>query len=113
MPPTQQQQIDALKMAVKALQDRQDKADQMRKDTHDMVSAMAEKVNAMHSGLMEPQLGQGEKSLIERMADVTVNIEAAQRTAGNMGKAARWIAAIALAVGLFVAAWKAGHAPQP
>lgn len=105
MPPTQQQQIDALRAEVAALKDRQDKADKMREQTHTMVAGM-------YHALMEPQLGQGDKSLIERMAEVTVDIEAGQRTANNLLGALKWLSGLILAAGVIYAAWKTGQQPK-
>lgn len=56
MPPLQAQ-IDELKR-------RMDVADLMRTDSHKMLAEL-------HQALMVPQYGHGEKSLLERMADVT------------------------------------------
>jgi hypothetical protein len=105
MPPTQQQQIDALKAEVAALKTRQDKADTMREQTHTMVAGM-------YQALMEPQIGHGDKNLVERMAEVTVNIEAGQRTANNVLGALKWLSGLILAAGVIYAAWKTGHQPK-
>jgi septal ring factor EnvC (AmiA/AmiB activator) len=113
MPPTQQQRIDALEAAVEAMRTRQDAADKVREDTHKRVQDMQGKVDAMFAALMQPQVGHGDKSLVERMAEVTVNIEAAQRTGENLGTLARWLAAMALAGGLLIALLKFGHNPNP
>jgi hypothetical protein len=79
MPPSQQQQIDALRAEIKALAERQAIADAMRADTHQMVIAMSEKVDHLCRVFLEPQVGQGPKTLAERMAEVTVSIESGGR----------------------------------
>jgi len=59
-------------------------------------------VQDMHTALMEPQLGQGDKPLLQRMAEVTVEIESGKRSADAILYAARWFVAIgAFFAGLF------------
>lgn len=77
MPPSQAQIIAALTARTDALEKRQDAADKMRGETYQMVADM-------HQALMTPQYGQGEKSLLERMAEVTVDIESGRRTTDNL-----------------------------
>lgn len=87
MPPLQPQ-IDELKR-------RMDVADLMRTDTHKMLAEL-------HQALMIPQYGHGEKSLLERMADVTVAIESGDRAAENLTKWAKrlaFVGAVLAAVG--------------
>lgn len=87
MPPLQAQ-IDELKR-------RMDVADLMRTDSHKMLAEL-------HQALMVPQYGHGEKSLLERMADVTVAIESGDRAAESLTKWARrlaFIGAIIAAIG--------------
>jgi hypothetical protein len=113
MPPTQQQQIDALKAEVAALKDRQDKADTMREQTHAMVGHVQSKVDDMHQALMEPPpFDPDQKSLIARMVEITVNIEAGQRTANNVLGALKWLSGLILAAGIIYAAWRTGHVPK-
>jgi hypothetical protein len=92
MPPSQQQQIDALRAEIVALGKRQDDADAMRIDTHN-------KVSDMHRALMEPQIGQGSKSLLDRMAEVTIEIESGKM----VGKRIVFIAQVCAAVGVVAA----------
>jgi hypothetical protein len=82
--PTLQQQIDALSARIEA-------GEKMSNDTHKMVADM-------HRALMEPQLGHGDKSLVERMADVTVEIESGKRTADGVLTVAKWLVGVAAAV---------------
>jgi hypothetical protein len=92
--PTLQQQIDALTARIEA-------GERMREDTHKMVADM-------HRALMEPQLGQGDKSLIERMAEVTVEIESGKRTADGVLSIAKWLVGVAAAVAALAAMLKFG-----
>lgn len=87
MPPLQQQ-IDDLKR-------RMDAADLMRTDSHKMLAEL-------HQALMVPQYGQGDKSLLERMAEVTVAIESGDRAAESLTKWAKrlaFVGAILAAIG--------------
>lgn len=86
MPPMQPQ-IDELKRRLDDHDRRMDVADLMRQDTHKM---MAE----LHQALMVPQFGHGDKSLLERMADVTVAIESGDRAAENLTKWAKRLAMV-------------------
>lgn len=70
--PPLQTQIDQLAA-------RMDEGDRMRTDTHKMVTEL-------HNALMQPQVGQGDKSLLERMADVTVAAETGARAADAVTK---------------------------
>lgn len=92
--PSLQSQIDALAARIEA-------GDAMRNDTHN-------KVSEMHRALMMPQLGQGDKSLIERMAAVTVEIESGKRTADGILKLAKWLVGVAAAVAAVAAMLKFG-----
>lgn len=116
MSPPLQTQIDALKDQLEALRDqvsalerRQDVADLMRVDTHKMVSEL-------HLALMTPQLGQGDKSMLQRIADVTVAVETGDRAAESLVKWLKRVAAIGaflIAVGAYLSKigfWK-GTAP--
>lgn len=84
--PSVQQQIDALAS-------RMDAADRTREDTHTMVADM-------HQALMVPQYGHGDKSLLERMADVTVAIESGDRAAENLTKWAKRLAFVGTGLGV-------------
>ncbi len=86
MSPPLQQQIDDLKR-------RMDIADLMRTDSHKMLAEL-------HQALMVPQYGQGEKSLLERMADVTVAIESGDRATES---AIKWLKRLVYVVGIFAA----------
>lgn len=87
-PRNTQAQIDAIAKALTALTERVDHEASVRDENHKMLSAL-------HSALMIAQPGQDGKSLLERMADVTVEIESGKRTAANMVSIAKWFAAIA------------------
>ena len=88
------QEFDALAAKV-------DAGEIMRNDTHNMVAVM-------FRALMEPQIGQGDKSLIERMAAVTVDIESGRRTTDNLISIARRLVAVAAIVASLAAAIKLG-----
>jgi hypothetical protein len=104
MLPTQQQQIDALRAALGGLQARLDVADRTREDTHRRVQDMQGKVDAMYNALMQPQIGQGDQSLIVRMASVTVEIESGKRTA----RFALWVFGFFAAAGAGLAVFTLG-----
>lgn len=97
---SQQQLNDQMQVRMKALEDRQDAADRMRQDTYKMVAHM-------HGALMEPQPGHDGRSLVERMAEVTIDIESGKRTAENMVTLAKWFTAIGALVA-FIASLKLG-----
>jgi hypothetical protein len=83
-----------------------DEAENMRKDTHQMVADM-------HAALMEPPaFDPNQKSLVARMADVTVEIESGKRTAENVLSIAKWLVAVAAAVAVLAAVLKIGHWPN-
>jgi hypothetical protein len=60
-------------------------------------------VHDMHKALMEPQLGQGDKPLLQRMAEVTVEIESGKRTADGVLYVARWLVAIGAVIAALMA----------
>ena len=76
---------------------RKDAADKTREDTHTMVADM-------HQALMIPQYGQGDKSLLKRMADVTVAIESGDRVAENLMKWAKRLTFVGTALAAIAAA---------
>jgi hypothetical protein len=78
--PTLQSQIDTLSR-------RADDADEMRAETHKMVTEL-------YQALIVPQYGQGNKGLLERTADVVVAIEAGDRAAESLTKWAKRLAVI-------------------
>lgn len=86
MPPSLQTQIDDLKR-------RMDVADLMRTDSHKMLAEL-------HQALMVPQYGQGDKSLLERMAEVTVAIESGDRATESLIK---WLKRLAFVGAVLVA----------
>ena len=92
-----QDQIDALTARVEA-------GEKMRKETHAMVADM-------HRALMEPQLGQGDKSLVERMASVTVDIESGKRATDNLIAIAKRLVAVAAFIAMLAAFLKFGQIP--
>ena len=112
MPPTQKEQMAALLERVGALESEQIAfreqlvaGEQMRADTHKMVAEM-------YGALMRPQIGHGEKSLVERMAEVTVDIESGKRTADNVLSIAKWLVAIAGNLAAVAALMKLGQIPK-
>lgn len=100
IPPTKstrgptRQEFDALAAKV-------DAGEVMRSDTHKMVAVM-------YHALMEPQIGQGSASLVERMAAVTVDIESGKRTTDNLISIARRLVAVAAIVAGLAALLKFG-----
>ncbi len=96
--PSLQDQIDALTARIEA-------GERMRNETHKMVSDM-------HRALMEPQLGQGSKSLVERMAEVTVDIESGKRATDNLIAIAKRLVAVAAFVAAIAAFLKFGQMPR-
>lgn len=79
-------------------------AEAIQKDMHEMSKMVA----VMYHALMEPQIGQGDKSLVERMAAVTVDIESGRRTTDNLISIARRLVAVAAIVASLAAAIKLG-----
>ena len=69
-------------------------------------------VHDMHQALMEPQIGHGDKPLLQRMAEVTVEIESGKKTADAVLYAARWLVAVAAFVATIAAFLKFGIWPQ-
>lgn len=96
--PSLQDQIDALTARIEA-------GEKMRNETHKMVAAL-------HEALMKPQLGQGDKSLLQRMAEVTVDMESGKRTADNLIALGRRLVAIAAFVAAIAAFLKFGQIPR-
>lgn len=79
----------------------EDEVQEMR----EAIAAQGKKIDAMYSALMERQPGQ-EKSLLERMAVVTVAIESGQ----TVGKLIVWGAGVLAAIGSI---WMILHSQQP
>jgi 6-phosphogluconate dehydrogenase len=73
----------------------------MRTENHAMLTALT-------NSLMVAQPGQNGKSLLDRIADVTVQIESGKRTANNLVTFAKWLAAL----GALGAAVKFGIGPK-
>lgn len=96
--PSLQDQIDALTTRIEA-------GEKMRNDTHKMVADM-------HRALMEPQLGQGDKSMVERIATVVVDIESGQRTTDNLIAIAKRLVAVATFIAAIAAFLKFGSFPE-
>ena len=94
----------SLHQQINALAARMDSADKTREDTHNMVADM-------HRALMEPQIGQGDKSLVERMAAVTVDIESGKRTSDNMISIAKRLVTVAAFLTGLAAIFKFGEWP--
>lgn len=104
-----QAQIDYLREEMEDLKRRQDVADLMRADTHKMVAEL-------HLALMTPQLGQGDKSMLQRIADVTVAIETGDRAAETLVKWIKRLAVIGaflIAMGGFLVKLELWKGPQP
>lgn len=108
MPPTQKEQIAALQNQIRVLKEEHEgfraqlvAAEQLRLDTHNMVAEM-------YGALMKPQLGQGDKTMVERIADVVVDIESGRRTSDNLIAIARRLVAIAAFVAAIAAFLKLG-----
>lgn len=80
-------------------------AETMRVKTFNMV-------HDMHKALMEPQMGHGDKPLLQRMAEVTVDIESGKRSADAVLYAARWLVAVAAFVAGIAAFVKFGIFPR-
>lgn len=80
-------------------------AENMRVKTFNMV-------HDMHQALMEPQMGHGDRPLLQRMAEVTVDIESGKRSADAVLYAARWLVAVAAFVAALAAFVKFGVFPQ-
>lgn len=80
-------------------------AETMRVQTFKMVTDM-------HRALMEPQLGQGDKTMVERIAEVVVDIESGRRTTDNMIAIARRLVAVAAFVAAIAAFLKLGMIPR-
>jgi hypothetical protein len=97
IPPSQSDQIEALAARQTALEKRQDAADRTRQETHTMVADM-------HQALMVPQYGHGDKSLLERMADVTVAIESGDQATESLVKWLKRLAYVGLALAAIGAA---------
>jgi hypothetical protein len=68
-------------------------------------------VHDMHKALMEPQIGHGDKPLLQRMAEVTVEIESGKRTADGVLYVARWLVAIGAVIAAMLA-WTNFGGPQ-
>ncbi len=98
---TQAQQIAELQRQMAAIEKQITAETEMRNENHKMITDM-------HNALMVPQHGQDGKSLLERMAEVTVEIESGKRTANSMLSVAKWLVGIAAAVATLTAAIKWG-----
>lgn len=90
MPPLQIQ-IAELKRRLDGHETRMDDADEMRAQTHAMVAQI-------HQALMQPQYGHGDKSLLQRMADVTVAIETGDRATESLVKWLKRLAYVGAAI---------------
>jgi hypothetical protein len=66
-------------------------------------------VHDMHQALMEPQMGHGDKPLLQRMAEVTVEIESGKRSADAVLYAARWLVAVGAIIAGLIAFAQFGH----
>ena len=68
-------------------------------------------VSDLHAALMEPQAGY-DRSLLDRMAAVTISIESGDRTLKTVVKFAQIVGAIGVIVGGFYAAVRFGGAQK-
>lgn len=92
--PSVQAQIDAMNARIDKVARQVEEDAKVRLENHAMLSSL-------HAALMVPQPGQDGKGLLERMAEVTVDIESGKRTADSMVSLAKWFAALGTIVGLF------------
>ena len=79
----------------------EDEAQEMR----EAIKAQGDKIDAMFNALMVPQPGQ-DRSLLSRMASVTIAIEGGQ----SVGKIFVWVAGVLAAIGAVYAMF---HSQQP
>ena len=89
-------EVAGMKAQVAQLESRLTEESKLRIDTH-------EKVTAMFNALMLPQWGHGDKSLLERMADVTVNFESGVKTGDNMLQFFKYVGVLAVVGGVLAA----------
>lgn len=97
---TQAQQIAELSERLEDQTARLETIERQFKEEAEVRHSNHQMLSALHAGLMVPQPGQDGKSLLERMASVTVRIESGERTAVGMLSVAKWLVAIAAAIAL-------------
>ncbi|MFA9232008.1 MAG: hypothetical protein ACEQSU_14890 [Microgenomates group bacterium] len=92
--PSTQAQLDAMAARLTGVETQLADEARMRAENHAMLTGL-------FNGLMIPQPGQDGKSLLDRMADVTVQIESGKRTANSVIWLGKWLAAIGVVAGFF------------
>ena len=97
-------EIEKLRAEHSATQAAAQDAQAAAQETHD-------KVAAIHKALMVPQPGQT-RSLLDRMAAVTISIESGERVGNWIVRGARVIAALGVIVAAFYAIVRFGHPPD-
>ena len=100
-----QAQLDAMNSRIDALAKQLADDLTVRTENHAMLSQL-------HSALMVPQPGQDGKSLLGRMADVTVDIESGKRSTDNLIGIARRLAAVGAFIAVLAASLKFGEWPS-
>ena len=96
-------EIDALERRLDKLATEHVELAAVVKETHAMTAAM-------FAALMKPQHGY-DTSLIDRMADVVINVESGQRVAGWGVAVAKWLAAFGVIAGALYALTHFGQVP--
>lgn len=103
--------VEALKTDHAKIRDDVAAASRLVADAETMRVKTFTMVHDMHQALMEPQMGQGEKPLLQRMAEVTVKIESGERTADSVLYWARWFVAVGALIAALVAFTHFGDKP--
>lgn len=102
---TLQQQISAMNRRLDAMESAAKLAAETKKDSDAVLHDVAKKVDKMADVFFEPQPGHA-KNLVQRFADITVDIESGQRTANNFLGGMKWLSGLIIAFGIIYAAWK-------
>jgi hypothetical protein len=103
--------VEALKRDHASMKDDVAAAARLVADAETMRVKTFTMVHDMHQALMEPQMGHGDKPLLQRMAEVTVEIESGKRTADGVLYAARWLVAVGALIAAMVAFAQFGDKP--
>ena len=106
------QAVEALKSDHAKIKDDVAAAARLVADAETMRVKTFTMVHDMHQALMEPQMGHGDKPLLQRMAEVTVEIESGKKTADAVLYVARWLVAVAAFVATLAAVLKFGVWPK-
>lgn len=102
---TLQQQISAMNKRLDAMESAAREAAKTRSESDEVLKSVAKKVDKMADVFFEPQPGH-DKNLVQRFADITVDIESGQRTATNILGGVKWLSGLIIACGIIYAAWK-------